>query len=141
MTIAAGGLLPVQFALNAKLASKVGSTPVWAALVSVSVSTVFLACLAAATLDRWPRLPELRDTSLWLWTGGIYGALFVATSTFVLPKIGAGLFVAAVLLGQIIVSTLMDHNGLLGVPSDPITLQRILGIMLVFLGLVLVRGL
>lgn len=140
ITVAAGGLLPLQFALNARLASKVESSAIWAALVSVSVSTIFLLALAFATLDRWPRLSDMRDTSLWLWTGGILGALFVATSTFVLPRIGAGLFVAAVLFGQIIVSTVMDHNGLLGVPTDPATLRKFLGIALVFCGLVLVRG-
>lgn len=140
ITVAAGGLLPLQFALNARLASKVDSSAIWAALISVSVSTIFLFALAVATLDRWPRLTDMRDTSVWLWMGGVSGALFVASSTFVLPRIGAGLFVGALLFGQIIVSTFMDHYGLLGVPTDPATLRKILGIALVFCGLVLVRG-
>ncbi len=141
MTIAAGGLLPIQFALNAKLAGKVDSTAIWAALISVIVSTVFLLGLAALTLEKWPRLADLKEVPMICWTGGLLGALFVATSTFVVPKIGAGVFVAAVLFGQIIVSTAMDHNGWLGVPIDPITLQRVSGVVLIFAGLWLIRGL
>lgn len=101
---------------------------------------MFLLGLSAATLSKWPRLAELREVSPIFWIGGVLGALFVATSTFVVPKIGAGVFVAAVLFGQIIVSTAMDHNGWLGVPADPASLQRIVGIMLVFGGLILIRG-
>ena len=117
------------------------STAIFAALVSVCVSTFVLLLVAMAALDKWPRWEQLRDAPTWMWTGGVLGAIFVASSTFVLPRVGAGVFVAAVLFGQIIVSLVIDHNGYLGVPSDPITLQRVLGVLLVFGGLLLIKGL
>ena len=108
-------------------------------MISVLVSTIALLILALLTLERWPRFADLREAPPWIWIGGLFGAFFVATSTMVVPKIGAGVFVAAVLLGQIVVSTAMDHNGWM-VPVDPITWQRVAGIGLVFGGLLLIRG-
>ncbi len=139
LTVIAGGMLPIQFAINARLATKLDSTAILAALISVIVSTIALLVVAFATLDKWPRWEQLKDAPSWMWIGGVLGAVFVASSTFVVPKIGASVFVAAVLFGQIVVSMLIDHNGYLGVPTDPVTLQRVLGLTLVFAGLLIIR--
>lgn len=52
LSVVAGGLLPLQFTINALLVRAAGATAIWAALASVFVSTVALLILAAATLPR-----------------------------------------------------------------------------------------
>ena len=135
LSVLAGGLLPLQFALNALLVRATGTSAVWAGCISVLVSTLALAMLAAATLPRWPSFTELVRVSPWLWTGGLLGALLVAASTFAIARVGAAVFFAAVFLGQLLVSLVLDHFGLLGLPVEPVTLVRIAGVGLIFMGL------
>lgn len=140
MAAFAGGMLPLQFAINAQLADRAGSNAIWAGMVSVACSTVALTAVALLTLDRWPRLSVIKDIPLWMWGGGLIGALFVVSSTFVLPRVGAGVFVASVLLGQIVVSMTVDHNGWFGASVEPVSMTRIIGVLLIFGGLYLIRG-
>jgi transporter family-2 protein len=46
---------------------------------------------------------------------------------------------ALLIAGQMAVSLVMDHYGLLGVAPQPISLWRILGAVLLFVGVVLIR--
>lgn len=140
LSVFAGGLLPLQFAINAMLVKAASTTAIWAALVSVFVSTVTLAAVAAATLERWPAPQELTRIAPWLWAGGILGAGFVAISTFAIGRVGAAVFFAAVLFGQLAISVVLDHFGWLGLPVEPISLTRILGLVCLLAGLLLLRA-
>lgn len=55
-----------------------------------------------------------------LWTGGMLGAVFVATSNFAIPIVGVGVYVTAALLGQFIVSMTIDHNCNIGGLTGPV---------------------
>ena len=70
---------------------------------------------------------------------GLLGALFVAASTFAIAKIGAAVFFAALFLGQLLVSLVRDHFGLLGLPVEPTTLVRIAGVGFIFVGLLVLQ--
>jgi transporter family-2 protein len=140
MIVVVGGLLPLQGAVNASLAGRTGTNVLLVGLISTICSTLTLAILVALTIHHWPRLSVVRDVPLWMWTGGLVGAIFVVTASFVIPRIGAGVFVAALLFGQVVVSVTLDHNGWLGMPTEPISLQRVLGLVAIFGGVLLVRG-
>jgi transporter family-2 protein len=73
-----------------------------------------------------------------LFFGGVLGALFVGSSVFFIPKMGATSMIAAYITGQLIGSVLMDHFGLFGLSVFPITLTRLAGLFLLFVGLFLV---
>lgn len=75
----------------------------------------------------------------WLWLGGLLGAAFVAVSTFSIARVGAALLFAAVIFGQLLVSMVLDHNGLLGLQVTEATWQRLAALVLIFAGLVLFR--
>ena len=63
----------------------------------------------------------------WLYLGGAIGALFIALSSIVIPKIGATRALAMIISGQMTVSTLIDYQ-----------LDRIESLSAALLGLVLV---
>jgi transporter family-2 protein len=71
--------------------------------------------------------------------GGLAGAFFVFTSLFVAPRIGVTALLAGVLAGQLVASVTMDHFGLLGLQSQPVTLGRAAGIALLIAGVFMVR--
>ena len=70
--------------------------------------------------------------------GGALGAMFVFGSTLLVPKLGLALMISLVVLGQIIMSLIMDHHGWLGVPVQEISVMRLLGAGLVLAGVLCV---
>ena len=75
----------------------------------------------------------------WTWIGGLYGAIFVVSAAWGVPRLGVALTVILMVAGQILISVLLDHFGALGVPKQPLNLTRLLGVLLVFGGVLLVR--
>jgi len=137
LALIGGVLMAVQAPTNAILARASGS-PVLAALISFVVGTIALAVLLLASGA--PRgLSGARALPWYAWTGGLYGAFFVAVAAFVAPRIGVGALLTAAVAGQLAAALLLDHYGLLGLEPRPATLARILGLVLVFAGAFLVR--
>jgi transporter family-2 protein len=56
------------------------------------------------------------------------GFVIIASLALVFPKIGAAYAVALMIGGQCIAALLVDHFGLLEMPHDPLTIQRVLGL-------------
>ena len=131
--IAAGAMLPVQFGINAQLASWVGS-PLRATLVSfvVGAAVLFIATLIFAR--GWPGAEKVGGAPWWVWIGGFLGAFYVLGSVVTAPKLGAATLVALVLAGQAAASLTVDHFGLVGFTESPVTPGRLLGIGLVAFG-------
>ena len=135
----AGVLVAIQAPTNALLGKASGSV-IAAALISFAVGTAALAGVLFAT--RWVRLtPAMRELPWYAWIGGFYGAFFVAIAAFVAPRIGVGALLTAAVAGQLIAALVLDHFGLLGLPQQPATWGRMLGLAMVFVGAILVsRG-
>jgi transporter family-2 protein len=134
--LAAGAMLPIQFGINAQLAEWVGGS-VRAAFVSFVVGAIalFVAVLVAAR--GWP--DRAGDSPWWVWTGGLLGAFYVLGSIVTAPKLGAATLVALILAGQALASLAVDHFGWVGFEEHPVTLLRLVGIVLLAGGVALVR--
>lgn len=134
MSVLAGALIPVQAASGGTLGRMLGN-PLWGASVALLIG-VFALVITALTI----RLPLPNFTAAfqgpwWMWIGGITGAIYVATSLSLLPKVGAANFILCVIAGQMIAALLLDHFGLLGLTVKPVTLGRILGVLIMLIGL------
>jgi bacterial/archaeal transporter family-2 protein len=134
--LAAGAMLPIQFGINAQLASWVDGS-LRAAFISFAVGAAALLLAVLATARGWP--DRAGDAPWWVWTGGLLGAFYVLGSIVTAPKLGAATLVALILAGQAIASVLVDHFGWVGFDEQPITLLRVVGILLLAGGVVLVR--
>jgi transporter family-2 protein len=132
----AGAMLPIQFGINAQLAEWVGGS-VRAAFVSFVVGATALLVVVLATARGWP--DRTGDAPWWVWTGGLLGAFYVLGSIVTAPKLGAATLVALILAGQALASLAVDHFGWVGFDEQPITLLRVLGILLLAGGVALVR--
>ena len=134
----AGAMLPIQFGINAQLASWLDS-PLRATLVSFAVGTaVLLLAMLAADRD-WPPLERIGGAPWWVWLGGLLGAFYVLGSVVTAPKLGAATLVAVILAGQAVASLLVDHFGWVGFEESPVTPGRLAGVLLVAAGVALVR--
>jgi bacterial/archaeal transporter family-2 protein len=135
LMLATGIGIPVMAALSATVGAKYGS-PAFAAsilfLVALSITVAFLFAVEGG-LKPFPK------TSLpfYFYLAGVFVAFYVLSVTWVAPQFGVGNAVAFVLLGQIISMAAIDQFGLLGAPMRAITLQRLIGLILMSVGVLL----
>jgi transporter family-2 protein len=122
----AGVLIPLQALVNARLGGYIGG-PVWASLVSFGVGFLALAAYLAVMRPQMPTLSGFSSVPAWAFVGGMLGAFFVATSTLVVPKLGAAAMVSVIIAGQLIGSLILDHFGVLQSPQ-PISWVKLLGV-------------
>jgi transporter family-2 protein len=139
LVVVAGASVAFQQVLNANLRMQIGS-PWWTAAVSYFVGLLFT--LAIACVAPGPRISEIFPRGgEWLpWTGGIFGAIFIAITILMVPKLGAATTISLIVVGQMILSLVMDHFGLLGLPVQPISLMKLAGVGFLILGVVLIRA-
>ncbi len=136
--VAAGAALTTQFAVNAQLRTVVGG-PVVAAAISFFVGMLTLVAVALAVDRHLPEMSAVTSSPWWAWIGGLLGASFVLASIILTPRLGAATTVGLFLAGQMIASIVIDHFGLLRVAVHEATLPRILGLLLVLIGVFLVQ--
>lgn len=136
VTLIAGSLLAIQPPTNAVLARASGSV-VLAALVSFAIGTVVLGAFWAAT-DR-TSVSSLRGVPAWAWLGGLYGAFYVAASAYAAPRLGLSVMLTVAIATQLATALVLDHFGFLGLDRAPISVGRVLGVVLVLAGVLLVR--
>ncbi len=136
--LVAGALMPLQAGVNAQLARWVGH-PVTASLVSFAVGTLALFAYAAGTRPQLPTLSALASAPWWVWVGGLFGAVFVTAAAAFAPRLGAATFISITIAGQVLVSILLDHFGVVGFAARPVTALRLLGALLLVAGVLLIR--
>lgn len=133
-----GVILPVQVAVNSKLGDAV-TNPLLAAFASFFVGTISLLTYILITGIPLSKLAGAKDASPISWTGGVLGAIYVAGSIILLPKLGVALTISLILAGQMLMSVIIDHFGLFGLPVKEISLARFAGMLLIVIGVVLIR--
>ena len=75
----------------------------------------------------------------YIWLGGLIGAIFVGYITWVNQQQGVSLTFALVVAGQIFISLMIDHFGLFGSAIRTITLEKIVGAVLIIIGIILIK--
>ena len=138
LALVAGAMMPTQAAINNKMAAFVDS-PVLAAFVSFFVGTVALFIYVVATGTPLGNLASAKNAPAIAWVGGLMGAFFVAAAVTLVPRLGVAMTFSLIIAGQMIVTLVIDHYGLLDVPVKQISLARIAGILLITGGVILIR--
>ncbi len=134
----AGASFVMQQAVNANLRASIGSAA-WAGFVSYSGGTLCMILLAFAMREALPPTDVVTKSNWWAWSGGFFGAVYIAISILLVPRLGAAMFVALLVAGQMLASLAFDHFGLFGIPQHSVDLSRSLGAILLVAGAVLVR--
>ncbi len=109
------------------------------------LESVFIVHLGGALIVGVPlllrgggHLGEWRSLPWYALTAGVYGLVVLVAVSYTIPQIGAAATVVLVVAGQLLVSTLIDHFGLLGTDVRPVDPVRLLGIVVLFLGVWLI---
>jgi len=115
---------------------KVGSV-----LNNVRVANALFWCVGATAavligLTGWQAgaLGPLKEVNPVLLFAGILGACLVFVIAWLIPQVGAGAVMIALLAGQVIGGLLVSHYGWLGSPVQPVTLTKIVGVLVMITG-------
>jgi len=139
LTLLTGALLPIQAILNTRLGKQTGG-PLMGSLLSFIVGLICLLVLNLVT--NTSAVVNLKPATVmpwYIWLGGFLGAIFVGYITWVNQQQGVALTFALVVSGQVFCSLVIDHFGLLGSAVRTITLEKILGAVLIIAGIVLIK--
>jgi transporter family-2 protein len=138
LAVGAGVSFVVQQAVNADLRSTLGSAA-WAGFISYLGGTLCMLALAVALRHALPPAAAVLRTNWWAWSGGFFGAIYIAISILLVPRLGAATFVALLIAGQMVASLLFDNYGWFGLAERPADPLRIFGALLLVGGVILIR--
>ena len=134
-----GAILPVQAVLNTRLGKQTGG-PFIGSLLSFLVGLICLFIINLfANYTALSNMKLLSVSPWYIWMGGLLGAIYVSCIIFVNQQQGVALTFALVVAGQIFISLLIDHFGLLGSIVRPVSIPKIIGAILIIAGLVLIK--
>lgn len=136
MAALVGAGLTIQVGMNATVRLAIGS-PVLAAIVNFVIGLAALVIVAVAGGARWAP-GSTAAIPAWAWLGGLLGAIYVASTTVLGPRLGAAALLALTLAGQMFAALVVDHYGVIGFPQSPVTPARVLGVVLLVAGVLLI---
>ncbi len=129
---AAGILIPVMAVSNGTL-SKVTGNPLLAVTVLFAVgllcSVVMLLFTGTNGASSLLRAPP------WLFSGGAIVCFYIFSVSVLAPRFGVGNTILFVVAAQILTSTAIDHFGLLGASLRPVSVLRLIGVLVLLAGL------
>ena len=128
----------VQTLVNAKLRLALDS-PIWAAVAQTIVGLSMLTVMGFLTRQPAPVMVGWSKHPWWIWTGGIFGITYVVVTIVLAPRLGTALMLASIIVGQLISALILDHYGWLGAPIVPLSATRVLGAILLVVGVLLIR--
>jgi transporter family-2 protein len=131
-----GALSAFQPLVNARLAYRVGGV-LPAAAVSFAVGALALLVVVYAT-GRGGGLRGAGAGPWWELSGGLIGAMYVASTILVFPRIGTAAGMAALIAAQLTAGLLLDRAGAFGFRQIDLDWRRLLGVALLLAGAALI---
>ena len=103
--------------------------------------SVFIVHLGGAIIALLPllfysggKLSQWRSVPWYALGAGIFGLVVISAISYMIPKVGVAASITTVVAGQLLVGVILDHFGLLDAPERSLDLTRVLGIIVVLVG-------
>lgn len=134
----AGVCIALQAAANSKFRQNLNQ-PIVATFLSICGTFITAMVFILLTRPTIPASDSFRQTQWWNWIGGPLGAMIVLAGASLTSHLGAAAFIALVVGGQLLCSLLLDHFALMGLEQQLLTPGRVLGALLVVLGVLCIK--
>ncbi|MCO7175224.1 DMT family transporter [Sporolactobacillus kofuensis] len=135
-----GMTIPIQTSINSRLGQQVKS-PYIASAISFLVGTLVLLIVSLLTGSYGVSDRELLTSIPWwmLIGGGCLGVFYLTSNILLLPRLGSALTVVVTLLGQMIMAIAIDQFGWFHIPIHELNGPRMIGILLMFVGVYVIK--
>ena len=137
--VVSGCLSAVVGAILASLGQVIGSAiQATTVLFAIATGVMIVFCSLNGSVVKI-RKAFTTSAPWWMWSGGILGAIIVYGNAWLIPLIGVSVFMMTLLIGQLLLSLMMERNGWLGAPKKHISIVQILGIIIMLAGVTLIK--
>lgn len=130
-----GGIaVGLQSPLASMMSQRVGT------MASVFIIHIGGAVFAGAFLltQRASHFGEVRSLPWYVLMAGGLGVVVISAVSYAIPRVGVVTITFLIVAGQLLISALIDHFGWLGTDVRPLDPSRILGIIVLFIGVWLI---
>src|SRR3954453_23239639 len=104
----AGACIALQASANGRFRQNLDSSE-YAAFFSICGTFITAVVVMLVIRPPAPTADRIQQTEWWNWIGGPLGALIVLAGAALVKELGAALFIALVVGGQLVCSLLLDH--------------------------------
>jgi transporter family-2 protein len=137
VALLAGSFIAVQGGLNTTVGKEIKS-PIHASFFSFIIGTVLIGLYIVVTRQA-VSLDGVKNVPWYGWFAGLLGAFSLTVIVLAFPRLGPGLTFGLIVAGQMIISVILEHYGILVAQPHPISFLRVLGILLIVGGVALIR--
>ena len=133
--IIAGAIMSLQGVLNTRLGEKIGVLETNAFVQG----TAFVLSLAVAYIFGKGDISSLLKTDWYYLTGGALGVLITVTVMLAMSNSSPAIAVSVILVSQLLVAAGIDFFGIFGTDKAPFGLNKILGLIILTVGIVVFK--
>ncbi|WP_454053046.1 DMT family transporter [Clostridium sp. Marseille-Q7071] len=126
-----GAILAIMIFLNGMLANITG--PYMSTLIFHIIGFILIIIISIIKKNR---LSNLKKLPLMFFLPGILSVITILLNNISIPKIGLTLTIGITLFGQLVMSSLVEHFGLFGMPVNKFKKEKILGFSIISLGII-----
>jgi len=139
LSFAVGVMVVMQGALNARLGVLLNNS-LLATSSALVISASFTVLVVLITVKQFPTMEIVRTVPRYMWiSGGLLSFTAVRLFFYVIPKAGISTAITFGLLGQIIFAAIAGHYGWFGMPVEPISIKKIIGMGIMVTGVLLIK--
>lgn len=138
LALGAGVCLALQATANTRFRANLDSA-YYAAYFSICGTFITATTLMLLFRPALPTMEAMRRTQWWNYMGGPLGTLIVLAGATLVSRLGAAAFLAFMVAGQLLSSLVMDHYEIMGLPHQPFTMGKLLGVLMVIGGVVCIK--
>ena len=80
------------------------------------------------------KLGEWRSVPWYTLAAGVFGLVVIAAISYMIPRVGVAASIITVVTGQLLVGVILDHYGLLEATARPLDVTRVIGLVVMLVG-------
>lgn len=127
--LAGGMAIGVQGPMSSVITQKLGPLEsVFIIHIGGAIAALIPMIFVGSRLGQWKNVPW------YALVAGALGLIVIMAMGYMIPRIGAAGALITLLAGQILVASILDHFGWLGMAPRAIDLQRVIGFIVVMVG-------
>lgn len=139
LSVVVGVMVVMQGGLNARLGVLLDNS-LLATSSALVMSATFTLLVVFTTVRQFPSIADVKGVPGYLWfAGGILSFLAVTLFYYIIPRLGISTAVTFGLSGQLIFAAIAAHYGWFGMPVEPISIQKLIGMVVMITGVVLIK--